>query len=957
MSLKFLIIPRTMFPAAGVLALAVLGTAPEGLANSGHRGAVSLVVSADNATVMRAGRSTPDIAVPGLAIYERDAIVSKGGALKIADCVTSTLLQFNGSVTLNFSDKGPTPGPAAPISGRTHLDFCRIPELDPSYDATDFAGAAPKDAIDLSPERDLEGAGSASAKATSDMLSRIATRLRIEPDDPLTQITRAVILEESGQASRALALYRYIRDKWPGTAWLQQPIHRLSVANDIQPADAADNETSNSAQPVRKTFALLIGISHYQNQNWVHDLDYADQDAILFQQFLMSPRGGGLVPDENLTILLNEDATQENIRSHLTTLAHGKGSGQNTLIIFIAAHGRYVCVDKGGSPKINRDCQVGAATEMPYLLTYDSSPEEPKTLGFAMSEIRSLIIEHALRFGRVLVYVDVCHAGNIGRLELPTSSALQEQLSGNGTGLLMATTVRSPKDREHEFAYESPSYGHGVFTYTVVRELNGSDPLLVPRNDDNYVHFQELVGRVINDVPPATNYRQFPMAATPIPQELPVVEHPDRPGIVPWTDVGVKSSNAMLRRRGHADQSRTGRQPPMQSRPLSGAEQAQQVIRTYVQGDQVPQIQADFERAAALFRQEWEISHDKAFTESRMIFCEARALLFRQPGQELQHHALDQARSLLQRSILLDPNRAYAYNALGIAWLETQEVDPLRAAQNLDRAIAAFDDANRFAPYWAYPLHNAALALEQKGAYDEAIKMYREAMRVAPQASYPAYNLALLLQKLNRIDEARQEFKYAIDVGSEARRQNPGAPFQWSRISDGYSAWATLESAEGRWREAGRLLKEALKADPANPIALHNDALLDAGPRHKPGRAITTWRKLLETEPTNTAYRTSLARTLVNTGRKKEAVAEYESLVASHPGTVAAWRELSLLYVSVDALAEAERTIQRGLAADISNSDLNRDLSEISAIRAGHKPAMTEYRAAQAKSRVAGGLK
>ena len=66
-----------------------------------------------------------------------------------------------------------------------------------------------------------------------------------------------------------------------------------------------------------------------------------------------------------------------------------------------------------------------------------------------------------------------------------------------------------------------------------------------------------------------------------------------------------------------------------------------------------------------------------AFDEARMLFCRGRALIF--------DHAYGAARTMLERSIRLDPARGYAYNALGIAYLEQIAAN----ASTFDAAVVA----------------------------------------------------------------------------------------------------------------------------------------------------------------------------------------------------------------------------------------------------------------------------
>src|SRR6202012_854161 len=117
-----------------------------------------------------------------------------------------------------------------------------------------------------------------------------------------------------------------------------------------------------------------------------------------------------------------------------------------------------------------------------------------------------------------------------------------------------------------------------------------------------------------------------------------------------------------------------------------------EIILKYLEGDQIPQTKKDFELGARYFEEALRVAPDAHFIESRMLFCKGRALIF--------DHDYDHARDFLEKSIGIDPTRSYAYNALGIAYLE--QIATTQGA-TFDPALRAFHDAIRFAPNWAYP--------------------------------------------------------------------------------------------------------------------------------------------------------------------------------------------------------------------------------------------------------------
>src|SRR5262249_49079202 len=74
------------------------------------------------------------------------------------------------------------------------------------------------------------------------------------------------------------------------------------------------------APPERLTaekYAVIVGVAKYKNSTGgLSNLRFADRDAMSFYDFLLSPQGGSFKRD-NVKLLLNEDATSQNVRSAL----------------------------------------------------------------------------------------------------------------------------------------------------------------------------------------------------------------------------------------------------------------------------------------------------------------------------------------------------------------------------------------------------------------------------------------------------------------------------------------------------------------------------------------------------------------------------------------------------------------------------------------------------------------
>ena len=110
------------------------------------------------------------------------------------------------------------------------------------------------------------------------------------------------------------------------------------------------------------------------------------------------------------------------------------------------------------------------------------------------------------------------------------------------------------------------------------------------------------------------------------------------------------------------------------------------------------------------------------------------------------------ARVLLERSVALDPNAAWAWTRLG--WLESYADQPQKAIGNFERAL-------RLSPIDPMNFNNyvgMGSAHEVAQEYDKAAAFYRRALEERPNASWIYRNLASSLSGAGRVEEAKQAF-------------------------------------------------------------------------------------------------------------------------------------------------------------------------------------------------------
>jgi tetratricopeptide (TPR) repeat protein len=276
--------------------------------------------------------------------------------------------------------------------------------------------------------------------------------------------------------------------------------------------------------------------------------------------------------------------------------------------------------------------------------------------------------------------------------------------------------------------------------------------------------------------------------------------------------------------------------------PLADEEAGQAVIRTYLRGHQVSQPPEEFRQAEAAFARAND-ANPSPYLEARRLFCRGRWLTFQR--------RYDAAIDALEQAIGIDPQAAYSYNALGIAYLE---------AARLPEAARAFRDAIRLAPGWIYPMHNLALTYTQGGAWDAAIRQYRAAIALQPEYGTLHHNLAAVYHQIGRYNDAEAEYRQALRDPVAGTRGRIGI--------------AVLR-ATGRNRGAAEMDYNAvIQAGDAPVEALYNLGVLyfEWG---RTDRAIEALERATRANSTFVFARLELARAYNRAGRYDDAARQY----------------------------------------------------------------------------------
>ncbi|MGH7601986.1 MAG: caspase family protein, partial [bacterium] len=123
--------------------------------------------------------------------------------------------------------------------------------------------------------------------------------------------------------------------------------------------------------------AVIIGVNKYQDDK-ISNLSFARADAEGVYRLLTDPELGRIFP-ENVILLLDEEATQRNIRSAIGTKLP-RQAGENDLVyIYYAGH---------GSPVIDPQSRSRDGIEK-YLVPSDADLDDLFATAISMNEIQT----------------------------------------------------------------------------------------------------------------------------------------------------------------------------------------------------------------------------------------------------------------------------------------------------------------------------------------------------------------------------------------------------------------------------------------------------------------------------------------------------------------------------------------------------------------------------------------
>jgi tetratricopeptide (TPR) repeat protein len=524
--------------------------------------------------------------------------------------------------------------------------------------------------------------------------------------------------------------------------------------------------------------ALVVGISTYDS---IPQLAYAARDAQAFAAFLRSP--AGFVAPGNIRLLVNDSATARSIYSGLEWLKRASQPGDEAIIYF-AGHG---------------DVEGQSGRERGFLLAYDARAGRYYAGGTVrISDLQDDFAVGILKQGvtSVLLITDACRSGKLvgGALGArQTTAALMQEWDG---------VTKLVSSGPYELSREGPEWGegHGIFTYYLIAALNGR----ADADSDNVVTLEEVARFVRDSVAGRTGKNQVPRRSGDTEWAIAWVQDSARHIVVtggpgapdhsrdPAPDPAVQRSLAAFQRAlaaglvfdsaGAWDIYRRELANTTAGADARFAliavleEKANAALSEYLSGANTQTTSGESRQAASGLELAAQLVGETSIRSPRLL---ARRLFF-EGYAYAQKRDYASALQSLRRSINLEPEPAYAYNARGFAFLGDQQLDS--AWQTLSAARAR-------APRLAYPILGMALVALEVGDPRRAIGLIDSgATLTGPQAALQVAR-AIALVDLDRRAAAAEVFRAAVMLDPALKR----APYVPEALRDMPKAVARLE--------------------------------------------------------------------------------------------------------------------------------------------------------------------
>jgi hypothetical protein len=215
---------------------------------------------------------------------------------------------------------------------------------------------------------------------------------------------------------------------------------------------------------VREKYAIVVGVSEFRNS--AYNLKFAAKDANDFAGVLRDPKSGRFKADpDHVKVLLNEQATVENIRTAINDVAKA-ARAEDLVVMYFSSHGTSAASDAAMD-----DARSG------YIVTHETNLSNLYATAFPMEELRR-VVEKRIRACRIVMFLDTCFSGDTvapaagsKMLAVGIADSTKERIA-QGVGRVVIASSRND-----ERSWESDRIQNSYFTYYLLQALRSKGGL------------------------------------------------------------------------------------------------------------------------------------------------------------------------------------------------------------------------------------------------------------------------------------------------------------------------------------------------------------------------------------------------------------------------------------------------------------------------------------------------
>ncbi len=652
----------------------------------------------------------------------------------------------------------------------------------------------------------------------------------------------------------------------------------------------ADAEAAGTAQG--KIYALVIGISRYQDPSTYHNLQYADVDARAFYSFLISPTGAKADP-LNVDTLYNEGATKEEFGKQFTSIKNRLKKGDQFYIYF-SGHGDAYDADLAFLLMYN----APSGNDRDHYIT-DVGTINIHTI---KSLIKAIIAE---REANVILITDACRSNELPPGKEKGREIFFEEMYTKNSGEIQLISCLA-----NQVSFEGSQWGggRGLFSWHLINGLKG---LADTRPQDGVVTLKELVAYVSDSVGVASfdkksgNYLQTPdycckkmdgvvmshVNETEKQKLIYALQHGDyKPDISPLiasvgkgVNLGVEMKAAGLEEEyksftkaiedgqliAPASTSAYRYLQTLLSANISDNLKSElkyelggklmtdvtKVINTYLHAGQNNNkyTYEYFTTAAEKLKAFQNICDTDYYSPKDMnvirLFLEGHA-----NWHSSKVYVLMESLRKVDSAIAIKPQAAFLYNLKGLTHVALKQYK--EAEKTLRQGIA-------LAPNWLYPYHNLARTYTEMGMYDSAFKYFGLALRLDSNYQTTYEGIAGVYEYQNKMDSAIYFLKLGL-------KKDATDPYIWAELGFDYSR-------QNKWNEALNSFYQSIHFDPTLFYGYEGVAMVELETSKNQDSVGYYVKKMVATDSTNPSVYKELGYLLQKYNVDTMAVTMFES--------------------------------------------------------------------------------